>query len=55
MDAQGWVSLPTLLKELRKGVTEEQVRRVVDSNDKVRLHRVLQQQWSMLCSFLLAC
>jgi RNA:NAD 2'-phosphotransferase (TPT1/KptA family) len=34
MDAQGWVALPVLLQHL-KGASEEQVRRVVDSNDKV--------------------
>jgi RNA:NAD 2'-phosphotransferase (TPT1/KptA family) len=38
MDAQGWVTLPVLLKQLRQGVTEEQVRRIVDNNDKVGLH-----------------
>ncbi|KAL6764085.1 KptA family-domain-containing protein [Haematococcus lacustris] len=36
MDAQGWVPLPLLLQHLGRNVTAEQVRRVVDCNDKKR-------------------
>lgn len=36
MDSQGWIPLPVVLKHLRTKATEEDVRKVVDSNDKVR-------------------
>ena len=34
MDAQGWVALPVLLRHLKSKLSEQQVREVVDSNDK---------------------
>ncbi|KAF5838297.1 KptA family-domain-containing protein [Dunaliella salina] len=36
LDNQGWMELPVLLRHLKQGATEEQVRRIVNENDKKR-------------------
>lgn len=36
MDEAGWMSLPVLLRHMRNHPTEEDVRRIVETNDKVR-------------------
>jgi len=33
---QGWAELPVLLQHLKQGATEEQVRRIVQQDEKVR-------------------
>ncbi|KAJ9526834.1 hypothetical protein QJQ45_017786 [Haematococcus lacustris] len=49
MDAQGWVPLPLLLQHLGRNVTAEQVRRVVDCNDKVQwIAAQLTVQWAAI-------